>query len=166
MPNEFYTYLGVPNPFEVTVDPQSREAADIVANLLGNPETTLSEQLGTPVVVVDNYATWDSNVFPMPALGRYSVKAGDSKPVLVSDVVDWFNTYNPEALRIALNERGIGTLGPNPLPLPFGYNFAYQSAYMTDPLALDPGPIPNNILGYIAGLEKRKKAAAAKAGKK
>ncbi len=156
--NQFYKFAGFPNPFEITEDPESIEAANHVAAILGDPEKSLAVELGVTVAVIDNSATFDASRTPPPPFGHYSIKVGDAKPVPVSQLVDLFNNANPERVRIDLNESGIGTLGPNPLPLPFGYNFAYQSAYMTEPLALDPGPVPANILGYIAGLERKKKA--------
>lgn len=163
MPNEFYKYLGEPNPFEIKFDPNSREAADAVANILGDPTRSLAPVLGVEVSVVDNGDSFDTSRFPLPPYNRYSVKVGDAKPVLVGDIVGWFNNDNPERLRIDLNEVGIETLGPPPLPSPKDANVAYQSAYIFDPMALDPGPIPNWLLGLAA---KNRKAAAAKAAKK
>ncbi len=164
--DSFYTFAGVPNPFQVDEDPNSIEAAAHVSNILCGPNS-LALQLGVQCIVHDRSLTWNATVFgPIPAEQRFDVQVTGAKPVLVTEFVNLFNTADPNGLRVTLNkDYGIGTLGPLPAPLPFGYQFAYVTNYYLDPASLDPGPIPANILAYIANLEKAKRKAAVQ-GKK
>ncbi len=139
------------NPFQVDEDPTSQEAADHVVTILGG-EGSLAETLGITVKWAET--PWDTNggTVPLPPAKRFVIYvSGAPRPVELGDLVMMLNGDSPDRLRLDLNELGIPTLGPPPLPA----YASYTTNYSRNPAALDPGPVPKYAMKPVAVKAKK-----------
>lgn len=112
----YWNLTGKTNPYAISADYNSLDAANQVAAILGGTITDIRQAwANTPFAGQDM-----QNCYRLTLNGQnYST----------ADLAKALNEYSPDFLRVALNDMGITKLGPPPAAA----GAAYISKYMTDP---------------------------------
>ena len=112
----YWNLTGKANPYAISADYNSLDAANQVAAILGGTVTDIRQAwVGTPFAGLTM-----QNFYRLTLNGQtYST----------ADLAKALNEYSPDFLRVALNDMGISKLGPPPAASPV----AYVSDYVKDP---------------------------------